>query len=216
MTNKEIYQQLRDAGLTAEGACAVLGNMAAESLMKPTNVEDRCPISDEDYTAIVDNDPSYDFVNDNGAHYGYGLCQWTRADRKAKLLALARNNGVSVGDAKLQVVFCIKELFEDYKDLFGKLCTSHDMFQLTQAVCVEYERPANNNVGTRYEYAQSAYECFAKGKGDHFVAPDACPIDGPCEQTSRPNVSGAFALLAEYMQTQEFQEGFLKYAEARS
>lgn len=216
MTNKEIYTQLRKAGMTAEGACAVLGNMAAESGMKPTNVEDRCPLNDEAYTALVDNEPTYDFATDNGAQYGYGYCQWTSADRKRGLLALARANGKSIGDAMLQVGYCVQELVTQYPDLMQRLCSSHDMLQLTQAVCVEYERPAHNNVGTRYEYAQMAFEAFANGGEDHFaeagkLADDACPIDGPCEQ-SKPDVSGAFSLLAEYMQTEEFQTAFLAWA----
>lgn len=43
------------------------------------------------------------------------------------------------------------------------------------------------------------------------LAPDACPIDGPCEQEKEPEVSGAFALLAEYMQTEEFQRGYVAF-----
>ena len=85
MTNKEIYNQFRDAGLTAEGACAVLGNMAAESGMKP-NIAQRgmTTLSDEAYTASADN-AIIDFVHDG---VGYGLCQWTHPDRKRKLLGL--------------------------------------------------------------------------------------------------------------------------------
>lgn len=44
------------------------------------------------------------------------------------------------------------------------------------------------------------------------LAPDACPIDGPCGQEDKaPDVSGAFALLAEYMQTEEFQRGYVAF-----
>ena len=46
-------------------------------------------------------------------------------------------------------------------------------------------------------------------------AADACPIDGPCEQEDKPDVSGAFSLLAEYMQTDEFQKGFIAFAKAK-
>lgn len=40
---------------------------------------------------------------------------------------------------------------------------------------------------------------------------DACPINGPCGQDEQ-DVTGTFALLAEYMQTEEFQKGFLSWA----
>lgn len=47
-----------------------------------------------------------------------------------------------------------------------------------------------------------------------YSTADACPIDGPCEQ-AKPDASGAFKLLAEYMQTEEFQQGFLTWAGGR-
>lgn len=40
-------------------------------------------------------------------------------------------------------------------------------------------------------------------------ASDACPIDGPCE--TLPDFSGAFRVLAAYLQTPEFQSGFAEY-----
>lgn len=47
------------------------------------------------------------------------------------------------------------------------------------------------------------------------LAPDACPIGEDCGQEKEPQVAGAFALLAEYMQTEEFQAGFLAFAKAK-
>ena len=51
MTNKEIYNRLRAAGMTAEGACGMLGNMAAESAMRPDNAQDSYGIPDDVYVA---------------------------------------------------------------------------------------------------------------------------------------------------------------------
>lgn len=206
MSNKSIYDILISAGMTKEGACAILGNMAAESLMKPTNAQDSFGVNDEAYTAEIDSGRR-NFIDG----IGYGLCQWTSGDRKANLLAFAKMKGTSVGDGDMQAEFCVAELATSYGELLDKLCHSHDLFQLTQAVCVEYERPAHNNVGTRYEYAQKAMDYFGEGMyedGD-IAAPDACPLDGPCEK--EPDVSGAFALLAEYMQTEEFQRGYVAF-----
>lgn len=72
MSNRTIYDTLRAAGLTAEGACALMGNMAAESTMK-ANIAQRgmTHMSDADYTAAADNG-MIDFANDS---VGYGLCQ---------------------------------------------------------------------------------------------------------------------------------------------
>jgi hypothetical protein len=81
-----------------------------------------------------------------------------------------------VGDEAMQVQFCIHELQSEYQALWKQLCTSHDLLQLTQAVCTEYERPAHNNVGTRLEYAQKALaECGGKAAPVSQVS-DACPI----------------------------------------
>ena len=65
-----------------------------------------------------------------------------------------------------------------------------------------YNGPVDTDV-TRSE----AFERLVQG-----YAPDACPFDGPCGQEDKtPDVSGAFALLAEYMQTEEFQRGYLAF-----
>lgn len=45
--------------------------------------------------------------------------------------------------------------------------------------------------------------------------PGSCPIDRPCEQDEKIAVSGSVDLLAEYLQTEEFQAGFLAYAKRK-
>ena len=160
MSNKSIYDALRASGMTKEGACGLMGNMMAESGMK-ANIAQRgmTKLSDEQYTAAADNG-LIDFVNDQ---VGYGLCQWTFYSRKRALLQFAKSQGVSVGDEAMQVQFCIKELKHDYSGLWEYLCESHDLFMCTQKVCTEYERPAVNNVGTRFEYAEQFFNQFANG-----------------------------------------------------
>ena len=88
MSELTIYQHLRAGGLSPAGACAVMGNMFQESAMQPNNVENRCTISDSEYTRAVDDgriSPS-EFVYDK---FGYGLCQWTWWSRKKELWQLA-------------------------------------------------------------------------------------------------------------------------------
>ena len=81
MTELEIFQKC--LGMAKAGAAGCTANILAESAGNPTNVEDRCPISDKEYTAAVDNGSYEDFVGDS---YGYGLCQWTLPSRKQKYL----------------------------------------------------------------------------------------------------------------------------------
>lgn len=152
MGAKEIYIQLRAAGLTAEGACGLLGNMQAESGLK-ANIAQRGMTNrtDEDYTSAVDMG-LIDFAHDS---VGYGLCQWTFWSRKQALLCFARECGTSVGDERTQVNFCGKELREDYPALWAYLCSTEDVAKAAERVCKEYERPAVNNVEVRAKYAQA-------------------------------------------------------------
>ncbi len=177
MTNQEIFDVFASAGMTAEGACAVMGNFMAESSMIP-NIAQRgmTKLTDAQYTAAADNG-LIDFAHDA---VGYGLAQWTYHTRKAALLQYARAQGVSVGDPAMQLRFCIRELKEDFHTIWADLCQSHDMFQLTQLVCNVYENPAVKNVGTRYEYAQG----FLK----EMTKPTIKPKD-PIQATFPPNPS---------------------------
>ena len=157
MSNKTIYDALRTAGLTAEGACGLMGNMMAESTMK-ANIAQRgmTSMSDETYTAAADNG-TIDFARDA---VGYGLCQWTFHTRKAALLAYAKNMGVSVGDEAMQVQFCIRELTQDYPMLMLTLKTSHDIDACSDRVCDKYERPAVNNYDARRSFARQFWNDF--------------------------------------------------------
>lgn len=162
MSNRTIYEVLCIEGLTPEGACALMGNMQAESGMK-ANIAQRgmTKLSDEDYTALADNGipmDGKDFANDS---VGYGLCQWTYRPRKAALLAYCKAHGVSVGDEKAQVEFCLQELQREYPMLLLELKTSNDLYQCTADVCTKYERPAVNNIDARYRFAQQFYNEFA-------------------------------------------------------
>lgn len=216
MSNKAIFDALVGAGMTVEGACGMLGNMAAESTMKPTIAQrGMTTMSDSEYTFAADNG-SIDFANDS---VGYGLCQWTYHTRKAALLAFAKSRGVSVGDGDMQTQFCIKELQTDYPDLWAMLCSSHDLLQCTERICKEFERPAVNNVEVRYGFAKQAFDYFSvqpcpadKPPDSNSDAtdsvPDACPIDGPCDTSG---IDSALAALAAYIQTEQFKQGFMAF-----
>lgn len=208
MSNCTIFDGFRAAGMTPEGAAAAIGNIAGESGMKP-NIAQRgmTQLSDEAYTAAADAG-MIDFVNDG---VGYGLCQWTFPPRKKNLLAFARASGRSVGDEQVQVSFCVEELRRDWPELWEKLCTSHDLFQLTKEFCESYDNPAHPNVGTRYEFAQQALAAFA-GRAVPASVPADLPAE-PDEKSKAPEISGALAQLAAYLQTAEFREGFLKFLE---
>lgn len=201
MGAKEIYIKLREAGLTVEGACGLMGNMQAESGMQ-ANIAQRgmTSLSDKDYTASADMG-AIDFAHDA---VGYGLCQWTYWSRKRALLEFARARGVSVGDEAMQVEFCIHELRRDYPALFAALCESGSVYDCAARVCREYERPAINNIEQRTFFALNlADQAQAENWGDCAEK----PVNTPSEtfwpprmldyRAGRENLTGADVLVLQ-------------------
>lgn len=158
----DIWKLLINEGLTPESAAGVMGNLMAESGLDSTIVERRNSLSGTEYTRMVDTGTisKNTFVGDA---YGYGLAQWTYWSRKAALYDFAKQHGVSIGNKQMQVTFLLKELAEDYPNLLAFLKTSKDIYAATSEVCTKYERPAYNNIDTRFKYANDIYnKCMAK------------------------------------------------------
>ena len=176
MSAKTIYDRLRSHGMTHAGACAMGGNIQAESGNRSNNVEDRSGMSDAQYTAMVDAG-GYDFATDNGKHYGYGLCQWTLKSRKVELLQYAKNRGVSIADEDMQVDFAVYELKRDFGGLYKFLCSTDDMYTATDRICREFENPAVKNTAKRYEFAQE----WDKEFGNE----EASTVSKPIQDSSR-------------------------------
>jgi len=151
MSEQNIYTLLRQGGLSHNGACAVMGNMYAESVLNSKIVQyGYSELSNDDFTKAVDSG-ELDFVNDFKG--GYGLCQWTYKPRKVNLLSYAEELDVSIGDETMQTQFCLKELKEEYSSLYNALMFDGDLNNLTDRVCKEFERPAINNLEQRRNYA---------------------------------------------------------------
>lgn len=155
--SQKIYNMFKAAGLSHWGACALMGNLEAESSLKANNLqnsyEKALGMIDEVYTLAVDNGLYKNFVND---HAGYGLAQWTHPDRKRKLLNFVKEANASIGDETTQVEFAIWELQTDFSGLFDFLCFvgAEGLYAACDRICREYERPAVNNVAARFAFAQ--------------------------------------------------------------
>ena len=153
---KYLFERLIAAGLTTEGACAILGNVQAESGFVPNNLEDsfntRLGISDKQYTTAVDNGSYTNFTTDG---CGYGLAQWTYGTRKEKFLEYIKAHGKSIADLDGQINFLIKEFQEDFSALWSQLKTSKDLYNLTWILLDKWENPQVKNIDTRYQYAQN-------------------------------------------------------------
>ena len=116
---EQIYNFLIGKGMTPAGAAGLMGNLYAESGLKPTNIqnsyEKKLGFTDETYTAAVDSGAYGNFVNDCA---GYGLAQWTYWSRKKALLEFAKAQGASVGDLETQLEFLLHELNTGYTAVF--------------------------------------------------------------------------------------------------
>lgn len=150
MSAQTIYSDLRRAGMTHEGACAMLGNMQCESRFKANIVQiGMTSLTDAQYTKLFDANPER-CISDG---IGYGLCQWTYPQRKRNLRQFARNWGVSVGAEDMQTAFAIEELKTEYAALWKYLCETDELYTATERICKEFERPKVNNVDERYKAA---------------------------------------------------------------
>lgn len=169
-TAKYLFNRLIAAGLTTEGACAILGNVQAESGFLSNNLEDsrniRLGMSDAEYTAAVDNGSYTLFTSDD---CGYGLAQWTFGKRKEKLLKYMKNLGKSIGDLNGQIDFLIKEFQEDFLSLWSQLKSSKDLYNLTWILLDKWENPQVKNISTRYQYAQNWFNTLHNNPGSGKV-----------------------------------------------
>lgn len=164
-TAKHIWDYLKTKGLNNFGIAGLMGNLYAESGLSPINLqnsyEKKLNFTDQSYTQAVDNGSYTNFVKDAA---GYGLAQWTYWSRKQNLLNYARNVGKSIGDLDMQLEFLCKEL-SGYSAVWKTLQSAKSVFEASNAVLLQYERPANQSEAVqnrRASYGQVYYDKFAQ------------------------------------------------------
>ena len=171
-TAEKLYNKYVAAGMTPAGAAGSLGNQDKESGLKPTNLQNSYEnnpaktggvrYTDTTYTAAVDCGAYAGFVDDRA---GYGIAQWTHPDRKRKLLEYAKSRGTSIGDLDMQGDFYIKELKESFPAVWKVLTTTTSVQEASNAVMLDFERPADQSVenqNRRAATSQTYYDKFAK------------------------------------------------------
>ena len=165
---KRIWDFLKAEGFNDFGVAGLMGNLLAESGLRPNNMEDqyqsKLGYNDESYTRAVDNGTYTNFVKDA---VGYGLAQWTYWTRKQNLLNFARQNNKSIGDLDMQLCFLVKELKESYTNsVYNVLKKATSVLEASNAVLLNFERPANMSASvqaTRARYGQIYYDRYASG-----------------------------------------------------
>lgn len=209
-SNEErIWNYFKSKGFNDYGCSGIMGNLCAESALNPKNLqqtyERKLGFTDDSYTKAVDNGTYSNFVKDCA---GYGLAQWTYWSRKQNLLNYAKSQNKSIGDLEMQLNFLYKELSEGYKSVLNTLKTATSILQASNAVLLNYERPADQSItaqNKRASYGQKyytkfvtngnkegestmGYKYFVKGKAvkvsDHFYSTEFdCHGSGCCSQT---------------------------------
>ena len=166
MSNEQIiWKNLKDKGLNDYAVAGIMGNLYAESGLKPTNLqnsyEKKILMSDEEYTTAVDNGTYNNFIKDGA---GYGLAQWTYWSRKQALFDYKILCGSSIGDIAMQLGFLWQEL-QGYSEVIKILNSAKSVREASDAILLQYERPADTSEAVkckRAEYGQKYYNEYAE------------------------------------------------------
>ena len=170
---KTIWDFLHGKIGNAYGAAGMMGNLYAESALRPNNLqntyEKKLGMTDAEYTSAVDGGSYNNFVKDSA---GYGLAQWTYWSRKQALLEFAKGSGKSIGDLQMQLDFLWKEL-QGYTSVLNTLKNATTVKTASDAVLTGYERPADQGDAVKEKragYGQTYFDKYAGTKTEKPVA----------------------------------------------
>ena len=190
--SEKIWNRLDDEGFNDYGKGGLIGNLDAESGLKPKNLqnsyEKKLGYTDDSYTAAVDNGSYGNFVKDSA---GYGLAQWTYWSRKQNMLTFARAAGKSIGDLEMQLDFLCKELKESYPTVYNKLKTAASVREASDIVLTQFERPADQSEAVKLKRAnmgQKYYNQYVKKTGGDTMGNSSlvnCTVKSPNHSGAR-------------------------------
>ena len=183
MTVKEIYDWLKNCGLTDAGVSGLLGNIKAESGIRSNNLqngfETKLGLTDKQYTDMVNNGTynKTQFVNDK---IGYGLCQWTYWSRKLGLYEFAESINHKIDSTEMQLKYLMQELNTRYKSVLQVLKTNNNLRTCSDTVLTQFEKPQDQSdkvMDKRYEYSKEIYDTYSNngtnntGSNTEFICP---------------------------------------------
>ena len=175
---RTIWNTLQSAIGNAYGTAGLMGNLYAESALKPGNLQNTgnkaLGMTDEQFVAAVDSgEYSADtFIHDG---YGMGLAQWTYYTRKQALLNFVKAAGKSIGDLETQLAFLLQEI-KGYTSVWNTLTAATSVREASDAVLMKYERPANQSESVQVKragYGQQYYDKYAAADTFAPAAPTA-------------------------------------------
>lgn len=197
----KIWFGLKSIGYSDLQIAAAMGNFEHEAGFKTTNIENAAEYKYGGDQAFTDGVNSGNITRDafvNGTYtnskgknciYGYGLAQWTAANRKAGLYDFAKSKGVGIDDVDIQIEYLLAEITgvgaEGYATrsidestvttYTGKTYAAKDWYSatsdeldintlndITLAFCYTFERPAvsASSERSRQEAALKYYNEF--------------------------------------------------------
>lgn len=165
-TNEEkIWNFFKSKGFNDFAIAGLMGNIFAESGLASNNLQNtgntKLGMTDEQYTAAVDNGTYSNFVKDS---QGYGLAQWTYWSRKQNLLNYAKSKKKSIGDLETQLEFLYSEI-QGYTNVFNTLKSATSVQSASDSVLTGYEKPADQSNSVKLKragYGQTYYNKYAK------------------------------------------------------
>lgn len=162
---ERIWDFLKGKGLNDFAVAGIMGNLYAESGLSSINLENyyesRLGMTDEEYTAAVDNGSYKNFVNDSA---GYGLAQWTYWSHKQGLLELAKSRSVSIGDLGMQMEYLWQEM-QNYHGMMAKLKNAASVQEASNAVLLDFERPEDQGEAVQRRRAEFGKDFYDRNAG---------------------------------------------------
>ena len=152
----------------AHGVAGLMGNLQAESSLRPDNLQNSYEralgMTDAEYVAAV-NSGAYSEESFATDRAGFGLGQFSHPDRKRALYRFACEFGKGIADLYMQLNFILKELSSSqYRSVLNVLLTARTVREASDAVMDHYEIPADMseaNHARRAALGQAIYDRFA-------------------------------------------------------
>lgn len=172
---KIIWDFCLSHGYTKEGAAALLGNMKAESGIRPNILEkskqSKIGMTSEEYIRRVNDGTYTNFVNDKA---GFGLIQWTHWSRKQPLLEACRGR---IADLQCQIDYMHSEV-QKYKTVYRSITTSNSIEECNRNVMTRYIKPGNQseeNIKRREGFSRTIYNEMINYSGGSVPTPTPTP-----------------------------------------
>lgn len=179
---KVMWDYFKTTELNDYGIAGIMGNLFAESSLRPCNLqqtyEKSLGMTDAEYTAAVDSGLYTNFIHDKA---GYGLAQWTYWSLKEEMYNYFKERNKSISDGITQMEFLIYQLKNSYKSVWQELVSATSVKEASDCMLLKFERPADQSEATQIKRARYSQEYYDKY---HIESPTA---EEPDEETVTPS-----------------------------